>query len=171
MKVALYIGNHANDSWDVRLGHRLTLATQKGSRVTHGEAIVREHGDGTVDIASATLRKETPSGKSGVRIKERVSLTPGNWRIVDVPQFDREEALEWFIMHQGADYDGRGAFASVLPIWWSKEGAFFCYQSICEAAKVKCGEGFTGPVFEAMLLRFGRDVTQEFFNPRNKGHA
>lgn len=167
MKVALYVGDHAKASLMVRLGHWLTLATQKGSRVTHGEAIVCEHQDGTVDIASATLRKETQSGEKGVRIKKGVSLKRGSWRIIDVPWFDAAESLKWFVANQGAGYDSRGAFASVLPIWWSSKGKFFCYQAICESVGLGCGAGFTGPVFEAVLLRFGQDVTEEFFRSVN----
>ena len=166
MKVALYIGDHTLDDPSVRLGWWLTLATQKGSRVTHGEAIVREHPDGTVDIASATLRKEARGGKTGVRTKERVRLQRGNWRIVDVPDFSTPDAIDWFVKHDGDGYDSRGAFASILPIWWSTKGKYFCYQSICESVGMECGEGFTGPVFEAVLLRFGSDVTEEFFNAR-----
>jgi len=168
VKVCLFIGNHTKDTPGVRLGHWLTLATQKGGcRVTHGEAIVREHADGTVDIASATLRKEAPGGKTGVRIKERVQLQRGNWRIVDVPQINTADAIYWFILHDGDGYDARGAFASVLPIWWSSKDKFFCYQAVCESAGIVHGESFTGPTFEAMLLKFGLDVTEEFFNSRN----
>jgi len=167
MKVALFTGNHTKDAPGVRLGHWLTLATQKGGcRVTHGEAIVREHADGTVDIASATLRKEAPGGKTGVRIKERVRLQRGNWRIFDMPMLDSEESLAWFMNHKGAGYDRRGAFVSVLPFWWSTEDEFFCYHSICESVKIKYGAAQTGPTFEAMMERFGLDVTEEFFNAR-----
>lgn len=166
MKLALYIGDHKDDTLIVRLGWWLTLATQKGSRVTHGEAIVREHADGTVDIASATLRKETAIGKTGVRIKKNVNLQRGNWKIIDVPAFNKSSSLAWFISHDGAGYDKRGAFASILPIWWSSKDKYFCYHSICESVGLKCGEGFTGPVFEAVLLRFGKDVTEDFFNAR-----
>lgn len=164
MKIALYIGDHKNDTLIVRLGWWLTLLTQKGSMVTHGEVIVSENDDGTVDIASATLRKETKNGKSGVRIKKNVKLQRGKWKIIDVPAFDKSRALDWFINHEGLGYDKRGAFASILPIWWSSKDKYFCYQSICNSVGIGCGEGFTGPVFEAMLLRFGNDVTQDFFN-------
>jgi len=168
MLIALYIGGHANDRLSVRLGRWLTLVTQKGgSRVTHAEAIVQEHADGAVDLASATLRKEAPGGKTGVRIKKHVRLQPGNWRIVDVPQINAAAVQWWFILHEGDGYDARGAFASVLPIWWSSKGKFFCYQAVCTSAGIAHGESFTGPSFEAMVLRFGQDVTDSFFSSRS----
>ena len=168
MKIAIYIGDHKNDSLLVRLGAELTRMTQKGkySDVTHGEAILKEHADGTVDIGSATLRKETEAGKAGVRIKERVRLKRGHWMIIDVPKFDAKKSLAWHIEHEGDGYDLRGAVASILPIWWSTKNRYFCYQAIAESVGMENGEALTGSLFAAMCLFFGKDVTTEFFNAR-----
>lgn len=68
MKVAHYIGSHEKDTLTVRIGWWLTRFVQKGKykQVTHSEAILAEHEDGSVTIGSSTLRKETPDGKAGV---------------------------------------------------------------------------------------------------------
>lgn len=75
MKIALYIGNHTKDNPSVRLGWWLTRLVQKGefSDVTHVEAILAEHEDGSVTIGSASIRD------GGVRTK-RCTLAPEQQR-------------------------------------------------------------------------------------------
>ena len=94
MKIAFYIGTHASDKFIVRLGVKLTRLVQKGpyGNVTHVEAIHKEYADGTVTIASSSIRD------GGVRTK-RVKLTRDNWIIVDVQQWDVFLSLQLFIIH------------------------------------------------------------------------
>ncbi len=110
MRVALFVGNHDKDTLAVRSGWAITRLAQKGPLgiVTHCEAIHEEYTDGRVRIASTSLRD------GGVRPKDAM-LTQDNWRIVDVPRWDVERSMEWFVRHDGEKYDLRGALATVLP--------------------------------------------------------
>lgn len=80
MKIACYIGSHKKDRFSVCLGWMLVRFVQRGrfSHVTHVEAVLAEHEDGTFDIGSASLRD------GGVRVKYRTFLAPENWLIFDV---------------------------------------------------------------------------------------
>ena len=123
MKVALYIGDHKADTWDVRLGWFLTRLVQKGtySNVTHCEAILDENPDGSVTIASASIRDGFK-----VRTKENVILTPGNWLIKDRTEWDVAKAEAWFIEHDGEPYDWLGAGTCWLFIVFNLPGHWFC---------------------------------------------
>ena len=101
MLVALFIGNHAKDTLAVRAGWAITRAVQRGTykAVTHCEAIHQVNADGTVTIAGASLRD------GGVRAKQNVLLTPGNWLIVEVPQWDVQRSIEWFAFNDNLPYD------------------------------------------------------------------
>jgi hypothetical protein len=152
LKLALFIGSHSKDTWQVRLGWFLTRLVQKGnySNVTHVEAILDEHEDGTVTIASATLRKETPTGKTGVRIK-RTKLVPENWIIVDKPEWDVAKAWAWFLDHEGQPYDTRGAFVCWLPFWWSNKRQWFCNQAVGASIGLDSAEIFTPSQFSSIV--------------------
>lgn len=145
MKIALYIGNHDKDSWTVRLGWWLTRLVQKGSysNVTHVEAILKEWDDGSVTIASASLRD------GGVRMK-RCILTPGHWDIVDVPRWDVERAEQWFVEHDGEPYDWRGAFATCMPFSWDEYKQWFCNGAVGAAVGLECPEIFGPSQFAAI---------------------
>lgn len=159
MLVALYIGDHAGDVLYVRLGWALTRLAQKGAfaRVTHCEAILGVHADGTADIASSSLRD------GGVRIKQGVRLDPAHWLIADVPQWDDVRSATWFFDQDGAPYDWRGALATVLP-GHASEG-YFCNEAVAASAGLQTPQCFTPAQFAAICLSFGRDVTAQFFNP------
>ena len=120
MLVAHYIGAHRGDSLHVRLGWAAVRAVQRGElkRVTHVESILQEHDDGTVTIASSSLRD------GGVRAK-RVTLRPGHWLIADVPQWDVVRALALLDETEGWPYDLLGAMATVLPTR-QKGDSYFC---------------------------------------------
>lgn len=169
MKVALYIGDHTKDTPGVRLGWWLTRMVQKGefSNVTHVEAILAEHEDGSVTIGSATLRKEPPKNKSGVRTK-KTHLTKGHWRIVDMPMWDVVEARQWFVDHDEEEYDDRGAFASCMPFSWAQFGKWFCNAAVGASGKQKSAKHFGPSLFAAMCFTFGTEVTDEFFSSRLK---
>lgn len=145
MKVCLYIGNHDKETWSVRLGWWLTSLVQKGrfANVTHVEAILKEHEDGSVTIGSASLLD------GGVRMK-RVHLNPDNWLIVDVPKWSADDALLWFIEHDGEPYDWRGAFASCMPFQWREEGEWFCNEAMAASVGFESPEIFGPSHFAAI---------------------
>ncbi len=160
MLVALFVGSHDGDTWLVRAGCAITRWVQKGTLgiVTHVEAIHAEHSDGSVTIASSSLRD------GGVRSKD-VTLTLDNWRIVDVPQWDEQQSIEWFRLHDGEAYDKRGALATVLPgagVW----NEWFCNEAIGASISLRCPETFGPHQFAAIALTLGVDVTREFFQER-----
>lgn len=157
MLVALYIGNHAQDTLSVRLGWFLTRLVQKGPYgiVTHCEAILRDYGGGVADIASSSLRD------GGVRIKERVQLNPANWWIVNVQQWDAGASREWFVEHKGAPYDKRGAVATVLP-GHDGEG-YFCDEAVAASVGWKTPQCFTPAQWAAICFSLGREWSAQFF--------
>ena len=161
MKLALYIGDHTKDDPTVRLGWWLTRLVQKGqfSTVTHVEAILQENADGTVNIASSSLRE------GGVRIKENTRLTPGHWIIVETG-YSTETAFHWFKDHLGQQYDALGAFATCMPFQWSQKNRWFCNQAVGAAIGLKSPETFGPSQFAAFALTIGNDVTAKFFGSR-----
>jgi hypothetical protein len=157
MLVALYIGTHANDKLHVRLAWYLTRLAQKGPLdiVTHVEAIHAQHADGTVTIASASLRDK------GVRVK-RVALNPLHWIIVDVPQWEVARSILWFAKHLNELYDIRGALATVLP-GSNVSDRWFCNESVGASIGLRCPETFGPHQFAAVALTLGTDITDQFF--------
>lgn len=138
MKIALYIGNHSKDDLLARLGWFAIRLFQEGkyASVTHVEAILEEHDNGEVTIASSSVRE------GGVRTK-RCNLNPDNWIIINT-SWDVERAKQWFIDHDGEPYDYRGALASALPIQWSQNGRWFCNQAVGAAVGLESPQIF-GP--------------------------
>ena len=149
MKLALYIGNHDKDKWSVRIGWWLTRLVQKGkyAQVTHVEAILKEHEDGSVTIGSSSLRD------GGVRMK-RVHLTAGHWEIMDVPQWSADDAMLWFISHDGEHYDWRGAFASCMPFQWRKTQQWFCNEAVGASVGLESPDIFGPSQFAAICYTF-----------------
>lgn len=163
MLVAHFIGSHTKDTPGVRLGWWLTRLVQKGKykEVTHCEAILAEHEDGSVTIGSSSVRDW------GVRIK-RCHLAPGNWLIADVPQWDRIEAAVWFAYHNGDPYDWRGAFASCMPFSWSEGSEWFCNEAVGDSVRLASPEIFGPAQFASVCFSVGVDVTEEFFQSRKQ---
>lgn len=164
MKVGLYVGNHAGDSLAARAGWWVTRNTQKGDfgNVTHVEAIHAEHTDGSVTIASASLRD------GGVRDKV-VVLQPDHWRIVNVGLWDVARSVDLLAKTKGRQYDWRGALATRLP-GRHDDAAWFCNEWV---GYPFLREAWTfGPhQFAAVCLSIGRDITHEFFEMRKgAGH-
>lgn len=159
MLIACYIGDHAKDDILTRIGWTGTRIVQKGlyAQVTHTEAILAVHADGTVDIGSATLRENR------VRVKEHVRLNPRHWLIADVPQWDVDAAHDWFMEHYGERYDIRGAFASWTPIMWQRDNQWFCSESIAAAVGMKTPSLYGPSLLADVAFSQGRDVTAEFF--------
>lgn len=161
MEIAFYIGDHKGDAPHVRLGWWATRLVQKGKykQVTHVEAVLSEHVDGSVTIGSSSLRD------GGVRIKT-CKLNPAHWLIADVPAWDAVRANRWFSAHLSEKYDWRGAFASCMPFSWDINGHWFCNGAVGASAGLQDSEKFGPAQFAAICYSFGRDVTEEFFSAR-----
>lgn len=159
MKVALYTGNHDSDSFSVRAGWWITRKVQKGpySNTTHVEAIHNEYSDGSVNIASSSLRD------GGVRAK-RVLLTPGFWNIVDVPMWDVQQSINLLQATQGCKYNLRGAIATAF-IGSPEAGRYFCNEWV-GLPYLQASATFGPHQFHAISLTLGSDVTEEFFRSR-----
>lgn len=159
MKIAFYIGTHAADAWYVRLGCYATRFVQKGDygQASHCEAIHEENADGSVVIASATLRE------GGVRFKT-TKLDPLSWRIVDVPMWDVEKSVELLKITAGQQYDWRGALATILP-GHPARGEWFCNEWV-SAPYLQCPATFETAQFMAICMSLGKEVTHEFFQAR-----
>lgn len=152
MLTAHYIGRHTGDTLSVRAGWGVVRAVQRGPwrRATHVEAIHAVHDDGTVTIASSSLRE------GGVRSK-RTKLTAGNWLVVDVPQWDVADSIALLDQTRGAPYDTLGAVATVLPLRQRAE-QWFCTEWV--AAPYLRASGLFGPAqLAAITLSLGTDVT------------
>jgi hypothetical protein len=113
MKFAFYIGTHDKDTWWVRLGWAITRLAQRGEfkRVTHCEAVLEEHADGSTTIGSASLRD------GGVRIKTCV-LDKDNWIFIDVPIWSTDKMKTFIKSIEGQKYSILGAIGtcfSFLP--------------------------------------------------------
>ncbi len=126
MLIAHYIGP-PKPGILAHLGWRLAVLGQKGphDQCTHTEAIHWLHADGTVTIASSSLVDK------GVRIKERVRLTPEHWVITDMPMFDVTRSIAYFdaAIAAGVRYDKRGALATLLP-GKHRADQVFCTESV-----------------------------------------
>jgi hypothetical protein len=153
MKVALYVGDHKGDSLFVRLGWFLTRLTQRGAyrNVTHSEAILDDHPDGTTTIGSSSLRE------GGVRMK-RCTLNRDNWMVVNVPTWSAEKAKQWFIEHEGVKYDSRGALATVLPALGGDPAKMFCHEAVGESVEFRGAALLTCSEFAEVVVHFGEIV-------------
>jgi hypothetical protein len=159
VKVALFVGDHQDDAWSIRAGWWLTRKVQKGpyGEVTHVEAILQEHLDGSVTIASASVRD------GGVRSKS-AHLNALHWRIVDVPQWDTQASQALLAETGGRGYDWRGAIATVF-LGSQNADQWFCNEWVGYPF-IKASATFSPSQFAAICLSLGRDVTLEFFGAR-----
>jgi hypothetical protein len=166
--VALYVGNHHGDKPLVRLGWALTRLVQRGDfrRVTHVEAILAQRPDGTVVIASSTLRPEAgvPGAlHNGVRIKHGVTLKAGNWRIFDVPSWSEAKASQWFAMNAGKRYDVRGAIGTAIPFVGHDPERAFCNGALGASAGVPSPHILGPAQFAVLVASLGIEITDQFF--------
>lgn len=157
MLICHYIGNRRSDGWLPRLGVALTRLAQKGpySHVTHTEAIHALHDDGTVTIASSSLRD------GGVRSK-CVMLNPAHWLITNVPQWDVQASIDLLAITEGWPYDWRGALATVLP-GSQNDASAFCNEWV-GSPYLKASGTFGPHHFAAICMSIGTDVTASFFS-------
>lgn len=157
MRVALYTG--VPDTPAERCMFALIRKVQKGpfGNIVHTEAIHEEHADGSVTIASASLRD------GGVRSK-RVTLNPAHWWVVDVPLWPDSLSKDLLARTLGAKYDIRGAIASVF-IGSDDYTRWFCNEW-CGHPYLKCSSYFSPSQFAAIALSLGQDITRDFFGAR-----
>ena len=148
MKTAHFIGDHAKDGLLARLGWALTRLVQAGTyqRITHVEAIHEEHDDGSVTIASASIRD------GGCVRSKRVTLNPEHWLIIDVPQWDVNESKLWFAMHEGQRYDYRGAFAIFWPWAGERRAEWFCNEAVGASVGLVTPDRFSPAQFAAICV-------------------
>jgi hypothetical protein len=170
--IACYVGDHDGDGLLAELGVWIIRWAQRGamfSDTTHMEQVLVLHPDGSVDIGSATLRKEHPvTGQNGVRIKRNVHLTPGHWRIYfcerQGPLFDPERPAVVLAAEDGKRYDLAGAIASAVLRVRQALGRWFCSEIVMHIAGFLDAWIFTPARAEAVVASFGREITEEFFN-------
>lgn len=167
MIVLGYIGNHKKDDIFVRLGWFITRLVQTGKfkRVTHTECVHAGNNYKLCTIASSSARDH------GVRTKENIALTKGNWIALDVPQWSIEPSQAWFKAFDGCAYDWLGAIGTKLPFFrnlhYSVE-RFFCNETTPKALPVSFmanPQNYTpSEFFEAIERDFNAvDVTDLFF--------
>lgn len=172
--IAFYTGDHAGDGLAARAGVAIIRWAQKGARfaeTSHCEHIVAVHADGTVDIGSATLRKEHPTtGQNGVRIKRGVRLNPEHWRVYWCPKqgalFDPQLALDVLQRQDGKRYDLLGAVASAVLRVGHAVARWFCSEIVMTCAGFIDGWQFTPARAEAVIASYGTDITAAFFAER-----
>lgn len=159
MKVALFVGDHKGDTLLVRAGWAMTRKVQKGpfGIITHTENIHEEHGDGSVTIASSSIRD------GGVRAK-RVTLNPANWWIADVPQWNVNGSSTLLDCTLGQKYDIRGAIATVF-LGSEDNTRWFCNEW-CGTPFLKGASYLSPSQFGAVAMSLGQDVTHDFFEAR-----
>lgn len=169
--IAFYIGDHKGDSLTARLGVALIRWAQKGAKFadsSHVEQVLAVHPDGTVDIGSATLRKENArTGGNGVRVKRGVRLKKGNWRLYWCPQqgaiFNPDTAITVLHLEDGVPYDHMGAVASAVLRIGQSLVRWFCSEIVMTCAGFLDGWQFTPARAEAVIASYGVDVTDQFF--------
>lgn len=172
--IAFYTGDHAGDGLAARLGVAIIRWAQKGAAfadASHCEQILAIHGDGTVDIGSATLRREHPvTGKNGVRVKRHVALNPAHWRVYWCPQsgamFDPDTAHGVLARQDGKRYDLWGAVASAVLRVRQQANRWFCSEIVLACVGLQDAWQFTPARAEAVVASYGQDITTEFFKAR-----
>ena len=159
MLVAHYTGDHHADDWLARAGVWVTRLGQKGpyGDITHTEAIHAQHSDGSVTIASSSLRD------GGVREKQ-VTLNPEHWIITNVPQWDVAQSVLLLSHTKGQPYDLRGALSTLLP-GSPSDNAWFCNRWV-GTPYLKAAGTFGPHQFAAICLSIGKDITSDFFSSR-----
>jgi hypothetical protein len=167
MIVLGYIGDHKKDTLLVQAGWALTrlMQTGKHKRVTHTECVHAGSNYKLCTIASSSARDH------GVRTKENIALTKGNWIALDVPSWSIEPSQAWFKAYDGCAYDWLGAAGTKLPflrnLHYSVE-RFFCNETTPKAlpvSRIANPHALTPAKFFEVLERdfSAVDVTDLFF--------
>ena len=170
--IIFYTGDHVGDGLAARLGVAIIRWAQKGALfedTAHCEQVLAVHADGTVDIGSATLRREHPTtGWDGVRVKRHVRLNPNHWRVYRCDQtgrlFDPETARQVLQRQDGKGYDLFGAVASAVIRVAQSDIRWFCSEIVMACAGFVDAWQFTPARAEAVIASYGRNITTEFFD-------
>jgi hypothetical protein len=168
MKILAFVGKHERkkEGWSTWLGWGIVRAAQIGAsfrRCTH----VESHLSGpwhNCSIGSSTLRKDEAAGKTGVRIKDGVRLTPGHWLVIDMPMWDVEDAIYWHGMHGGAGYSWLGSLSTIFWFLPKDRRRKNCVTAVGEPHGVVDVDRMTTAAFIALCFSVGgKDVTKPFF--------
>lgn len=180
MLTAWYIGDHKDDDFWSRVGYfiiRLGQTAEKFGYATHCEGI--QGGPWwNCSIIGASRR-------DGQKVRQKtVELTPGNWRILDVPAWDLAEFNKRAIpiLKAEASYSDLGAAASAslfvrlvtkaLRIDIAKLGQW-CSRFLGDGNAVLGAEDMS--VSELMALAWAldgtEDVTAAYFSTKKSGTA
>jgi hypothetical protein len=160
----LYKGNHDKDTWLVRFGWWLTRRMQRGEfkQITHTEVILAGDNYKRCSIASASVRD------GGVRIKENLSLTKGNWLAYEVAKFDAARSRYWFEAHVGEKYNIVAAAATKLT-WFQGialglAGWFCNWSCLASCGLLGAYKETPSQSCERLVREHGAvDVTEQFF--------
>lgn len=68
----------------------------------------------------------------GVRFKE-IDFNPDHWDFVELPAHLEPAARQWFIEHEGEEYDLMGNAFFILSIFTQSDGKLFCSEAIAAA--------------------------------------
>jgi len=129
VKLALYQGPPGGS-----IRHHISHWLTRGwtwSRYSHAELVV----DGM--CLSSSLRN------GGVRAKE-LKLESHRWVVIDLPHSDANQALAWFVRHEGEAYDWRGVFRFALPFIGHHPEKWFCFEAVGEMLGLAATHKLTG---------------------------
>jgi hypothetical protein len=164
MLYAVYVGNHDKDTFLVRMGWKLTRLVQQGKyrKATHMECIHEGTDYTDCTIASSSIRR------GGVGTVEHTKLTPGNWRILNVPDHDVETSKVWFKFMDGYGYNIVAAVATRIhflqPLGEFISG-FFCNWACLAAFNQYAAYQSPSDSVEMLFESYGAvDITAQFFN-------
>jgi len=116
-QLAFYKGPPTDDLAHI-LGH-YGIRVWTWSRWSHAELVI----DGLCWSSSAR--------DGGVRSKV-IDLASGRWDVVeiDIPDWQLQRALEWFLLHDGDGYDYLNIGRFVLPPLGQDRSRWICFESI-----------------------------------------
>jgi hypothetical protein len=159
-----YIGPAKGNPF-ARAGYHATKFGQRAfgpklARITHTELLLAEPWY-SASIASSSIVD------GGVRIRHGVRLNPAHWIALERPlHADYEASLQdWFVRHNGHDYDLFGAIGSVVPaLIRHGNRKWFCTEAVAAALRYSMPHTLCPAAF--YLSEIGRgaiDVSESFF--------
>lgn len=149
MRVAFFAGRHPG--WRGIYGVIVKWWTR--GDFSHAELIESDNPDGTVNAWSSAYLD------GGVR-RTRLTLTPSDWRVVDVPLTPEQQAaaIQWFEAHKGQPYDVRGMFGLALRRIPYERDRWFCSEAIAASLGFEDPWRLDPATFYVCLLRVGAQL-------------